>query len=189
MKRIEIVYLKTKDIIPYENNPRINDGAVDAVAESIRQFGFQVPIVIDKNKVIVAGHTRLKAPEQIGMTEVPCIMADELSDEQVKAFRLADNKVGEIAVWDWSKLDIELSELSDMNIDMSVFGFDFGKIPDDAELEDGDGIIENNTNKPVAVRIVFPNSQKWRNNEKAVREFVDGLENVAIYVGAYDEDQ
>ena len=104
----------------YDNNPRNNDGAVDAVAASIREFGFKVPVIVDGDNVIVAGHTRVKAARKLGMSAVPCIIADDLTPEQIKAFRLADNKVGELAGWDWSKLEDELAELE---MDMSLFGF------------------------------------------------------------------
>ena len=109
------------DLIPYENNPRNNDEAVDYVAESIKEFGFKVPIVIDKNNVIVAGHTRYKACKKLNINEVPCLVADDLTDEQIKAFRLADNKVAEVATWDFEKLDLELSNL---DMDMELFGFE-----------------------------------------------------------------
>ena len=118
---MDIVQKKLTDLVPYENNPRNNDGAVEYVAESIKEFGFKVPIIIDKNNVIVAGHTRYKASEKLGIEEVPCLIADDLTEEQVKAFRLADNKVAEIATWDFEKLDLELSEL---DFDMELFGFD-----------------------------------------------------------------
>lgn len=121
MKQMEIESIKVSDLIPYENNPRINDEAVEYVANSIKEFGFKVPIIIDKNNVIIAGHTRLKASEKLGLDEVPCIRAEDLDEDQVKAFRLADNKVGEIAVWDMEKLNIELD---DINMDMVQFGFD-----------------------------------------------------------------
>ena len=94
---MNIVNFKIEDLIPYENNPRINDDAVEYVKNSIKEFGFKVPIVIDKNNVIVAGHTRYKACKELGIKEIPCIVADDLTDEQVKAFRLADNKVSEKA--------------------------------------------------------------------------------------------
>lgn len=106
---------------PYEKNPRKNDGAVQAVANSIREFGFKVPLVIDKNYVIIAGHTRYKAALQLGMETVPCVIADDLTEEQIKAFRIADNKTGELAEWDFALLNEELSDISD--IDMSEFGF------------------------------------------------------------------
>ena len=117
---MNITILKVKDLIPYENNPRKNDKAVEAVANSIREFGFKVPIIIDKDNVIVAGHTRLKAAQKLGLTEVPCIVANDLSEEQVKAFRLADNRVSEFAEWDMGKLE---EELRNINMDMMVFGF------------------------------------------------------------------
>lgn len=112
------------EIKPYENNPRNNDEAVKYVAESIKQFGFKVPMVIDADGVIVAGHTRFKAAKELGMTEVPCIIADDLTEEQVKAFRLADNKVGEIATWDFELLHLELDALEDLDFDMGDFFYD-----------------------------------------------------------------
>lgn len=116
-----VIQKKIGDIRPYEKNPRRNDEAVQYVAESIRQFGFKVPIVIDRNGIVVAGHTRLKAAKNLGLSEVPCIVADDLTDEQVKAFRLADNKVSEMAFWDFELLSEELDDLFDF--DMTVFGF------------------------------------------------------------------
>lgn len=118
---MNIVYKGLDEIRPYPNNPRHNDDAVDAVAESIREFGFKVPIIIDRDGTIIAGHTRYKASMRIGLAEVPCIIADDLTDDQVKAFRLADNKVAERSTWDFDMLAIELGEIS---LDMSQFGFD-----------------------------------------------------------------
>lgn len=125
----------------YENNPRHNEKAVEAVAESIKQFGFKVPIVIDKNNVIIAGHTRAKAARLLGLEFVPCIVADDLTPEQIKAFRLADNKTGELAEWDFEKLEKELEELTAFDVDMSLFGFDESIFESDfmdeaAELEE-----------------------------------------------------
>ena len=131
------IYDKRHDEIkPYENNPRHNDNAVDAVAASIREFGFKVPLVVDSDGVIVAGHTRYKAAKFLGLQKVPCIVADDLSDEQVKAFRLADNKVSEAAEWDFGKLEEELAGLACFDVDMSEFGFDLN-IGDDEEAPDG----------------------------------------------------
>ena len=145
---MEIVNKKIEELIPYKNNPRKNDDAVEYVANSIKEFGFKVPIVIDKNNEIVAGHTRLKAAKKLGLKEVPCIIADDLNEEQIKAFRLADNKVSEKAEWDFNMLD---AELADLDIDMIDFGFekldinidDYGT---DFNLPDGDkGNIEQMT--------------------------------------------
>ena len=126
---MEVVNVKIEELKPYKNNPRFNDQAVEAVANSIKEFGFKVPIVIDKNNVIVAGHTRYKASKRLGLKEVPCIIADDLNEEQIKAFRLADNKVGELAEWDKDLLNLEMTDLS---LDMEQFGF----IPEIAEPDD-----------------------------------------------------
>ena len=119
---MNIIDMRISELLPYENNPRNNDSAVEKVAASIREFGFRVPIVVDKNNVIVAGHTRLKAAQKLKLETVPVIKADDLTEEQVKAFRLADNKTAELAEWDFSKLEQELAEISEF--DMSEFGFD-----------------------------------------------------------------
>lgn len=137
---MNIINIELKKIKQYEKNPRKNDEAVGPVAESIKEFGFKVPIIIDKNNVIIAGHTRYKAAKQLKLKEVPCIVADDLTEEQIKAFRLADNKVGEIAEWDYNILELELDEI--LNIDMSLFNFDMNSIEDnfdtDFELPDDD---------------------------------------------------
>lgn len=128
---MEIVYKKVNDLIPYENNPRINDEAIEYVKNSIKEFGFKVPVVIDKDNVIIAGHTRIKASKELGIKDIPCIIADDLTEEQVKAFRLADNKVSEKSMWDYTKLDEELDNILD--IDMSMFDFNINT--DDVEIE------------------------------------------------------
>ena len=139
---MEIVQMKVADIRPYANNPRkIPQEAIDRVAASIREFGFKQPIVVDRDGVIIAGHTRLLAAESLGLAEVPVIRADDLTPEQVKAYRLADNKVAEATDWDMNALDKELAEILD--IDMDCFGFDlreFGPddFDDDFSLPDGD---------------------------------------------------
>jgi hypothetical protein len=119
---MQIIYKKVSDLIPYINNPRKNEDAVDKVASSIKHFGFKVPIVIDQQNEIVAGHTRLKAAKKLGLDEVPCIVAHDLDDNQIKAFRLADNKVSEAAAWDDELLGIEMFNIND--IDLREFGFD-----------------------------------------------------------------
>lgn len=126
---MDIVHKRLNEIKPYGRNPRKNDEAVQYVAASIREFGFKVPIVIDRNGVIVAGHTRYKAAQELDIAEVPCIVADDLTDEQIKAFRLADNKVAEKAEWDFNLLEAELDDLFDF--DMEVFGFDDDNITGD----------------------------------------------------------
>lgn len=119
---MQIILKKTNQIKPYDNNPRKNDEAVKYVAKSIKEFGFKVPIIIDKNNIIVAGHTRWKAAKKLKIDELPCIVADDLTEEQIKAFRLADNKVAEKSEWDFESLAIELDGLFDF--DMTAFGFD-----------------------------------------------------------------
>ena len=121
---MNIIELDINLLKPYEKNPRKNDAAVDYVANSIKEFGFKVPIVVDKDNVIVAGHTRYKAGKKLNLKTVPCIIADDLTPEQIKAYRLADNKVAEKAEWDFELLDEELTELLDFNFDMTDFGFD-----------------------------------------------------------------
>lgn len=118
----ELKWEPIKSIRPYENNPRRNDEAVDAVAASIREFGWQQPIVVDKDGVIIAGHTRYKAAKKLKCDTVPVVVADDLTEDQVKAYRMADNKTGELAEWDTALLGEELAELADF--DMSQFGFD-----------------------------------------------------------------
>ena len=134
---MQIKEMKIGELVPYENNPRKNEAAVEKVAASIREFGFKVPIVIDKNKVIAAGHTRLDAAKLLGLETVPVIMADDLTDEQIRAFRLADNKTGELAEWDFDRLREELEALKDF--DMGAFGFeDLLKEADELTIEDID---------------------------------------------------
>ena len=118
---MKIVNKNISDIKPYENNPRINVDSVDKVANSIKEFGYRVPIIIDKNNVIVAGHTRLLAAEKLGITEIPCIVADDLTEQQINAFRLVDNKTTEFSDWDYEKLKEELYAL---DMDLSEYGFE-----------------------------------------------------------------
>lgn len=138
MKKLEIKYIPIDDIKPYKNNPRLNEDAIPYVMNSIKEFGFKNPIILDKNNVIVAGHTRLESAKRLDMKEVPVIYADDLTEEQVKAFRLADNKVAEKSLWDYTKLDEELDSI--LNIDMSMFDFDIveDNFDTDFSLVDGD---------------------------------------------------
>lgn len=146
---MEIKYIKIGDLKPYEKNPRYNDEAVEYVANSIKKFGFKVPIIIDKNNTIVAGHTRYKASKELGLKEVPCIVADDLTDEQIKAFRLADNKVSEKASWNLELLGEEIKGLAelDFNIDdltqLGFGSFELSMLENDVEPEGyDDDLIE-----------------------------------------------
>ena len=140
---MEVRKMKIVDIIPYEKNPRINEEAADYVAKSIKEFGFRIPILIDQNNVIVSGHTRYKACLKLGIEEVPCILVDDLTEEQIKAFRLIDNKSSEKAKWDIDLLNDEVKDILD-SLDMENFDFNINidNIPDDLDLEriedDGD---------------------------------------------------
>lgn len=156
---MEIVMRKADDLKPYENNPRFNDGAVKYVAASIKDFGFKVPVVIDSNGIIVAGHTRVKAAQELGIEEVPCIVADDLTDEQIKAFRLADNKVSEFAKWDMEALTAELEEL---DMDMAAFGFiEPTDIDIDSFFEDVAEQKEKEEKEKEPERIQCPHCGEW----------------------------
>lgn len=137
---MQIVNIEIAKLKPYNNNPRHNENAIEKVAASIKEFGFKVPLVIDNDNVIVCGHTRMKAAQKLGLDVVPCIVADDLTDEQIKAFRLADNKTAEFAEWDMELLEAELAALE---MDMQAFGFDMDEFKDiddireDTRTEDG----------------------------------------------------
>ena len=130
--------MKVEDLIPYINNPRNNENAVDKVASSIAEFGFKNPIVIDKNNVVINGHTRLLASKKLGLKEVPVIVADDLTEAQVKAFRIADNKTSEYAEWNEELLKLELEQLEDMNFSMSDFdlNLEYGLFNEEVEKEE-----------------------------------------------------
>ncbi len=121
---MEIIQMKIADVIPYERNPRINENAVEAVAESIKEFGWHSPIIVDEQNIIICGHTRLCAAERLGLETVPVHIAEGLTPEQVKAYRIADNRTGEIAEWDYDLLPLELADLQQADFDLSLLGFD-----------------------------------------------------------------
>ena len=131
MPKMNVQEMPIGDIKPYERNPRKNAAAVDYVANSIKEFGFKQPIVVDADHVIVVGHTRWLAAKKLKMKTVPVLVADDLTPEQAKAYRLADNKTNEFSEWDDDLLDLEMDDLSD--IDMSLFGFELDE--DDQETE------------------------------------------------------
>lgn len=137
---MQIVNLRIEDIHEYENNPRDNEGGVDKCAESIKQYGWKQPIVVDKNGVIIAGHTRYKAAIKLGHKEIPCIIADDLTEEQVRAYRIADNKVADFSFWDNKKLIEELDGLEDL-----FTGFDMSEIFDNTLDDIGSDILADNT--------------------------------------------
>ena len=172
---MNIVMKKTSELIEYENNPRNNEAAIDAVAKSIEEFGFKVPIVITKENVIIAGHTRLKASLKLGLATVPCIVADDLTEGQIKAFRLADNKTAELASWDFTKLE---SELDSIEMDMSVFGFEDleSKVPDNATDDDFDP-TEELTETPYTKKddIYLLGNHRVMCGDATIKESVDKL--------------
>lgn len=145
-KKLEIKNFKIEEVHPYENNPRFNKDAVSKVASSIKKFGFKNPILVDKNNVIIAGHTRLEAAKKLGLEEVPCIVASDLTEKQAKALRLADNKVAEFSTWDYLKLDEELKALGD--------SFDFQDFTERAILDA--------VTIPATSTRNCPNSGRWQ---------------------------
>lgn len=142
---MKIIEMSLDSLKPYENNPRSNKEAVEYVAESIAEFGFKIPIVIDKNNVIVCGHTRYMAAERLNMKTVPCIVADDLTEEQVNAFRLADNKVHEYSEWDVELLQSELAEIA--CIDMSKFLFTMDEPKEDKKKKVSEEVDDGTTVK------------------------------------------
>jgi len=189
---MKIHQIDIKQLLEYDNNPRQNENAVDAVENSIKEFGFKVPIVIDRNNIIIAGHTRLLASKKLGLETVPCIIADDLSNEQIKAFRLADNKTAEFATWDLSKLENELKEI---DMDMLQFGFEELEevFPDNASDDDfniDDELSEKSYSQPGDIfelnghRLMCGDStkpedvKKLVNNEKMDMIFTDPPYNV-----------
>ena len=169
---MKVVEWEIGRVKPYEKNPRIiPEEAVERVAASIREFGFQQPIVVDKDGVIIVGHTRLKAAEMLGLEKAPVVVAD-LSPEKARAYRLADNKTNEATSWDINILDGELADLSSLGLDftMDVFGFDVDTISpdgffDDFSLPDGD--------KGNIVQITFTLSSHQADTIQAALELID----------------
>lgn len=176
---MEIINIDINKLKPYKNNPRKNDEAVEYVANSIKEFGFKVPIIVDKDYEIIAGHTRLKAAQQLGLKEVPIIIADDLTEEQVKAFRLADNKVSENAYWDFDLLSEELK-----NIGLDMTQFSFNKILEEpllTELEELDY-----DKKEYLIKIKFDKPEDFKRIEDELREYIDKLNANSVSVsGGY----
>ena len=169
---MQIVMKSIDELIPYINNPRNNDQAVDAVASSINNFGFKVPIVVDGDNEIVNGHTRLKAAKKLGLTEVPVIVADDLTEEQIRAFRLADNKVSELAEWDMDALKVEMEQIT---MNMQQFGFD-------VELEE-----KAKEESPYTNRIEAPFYEPT-GNDISLKELVDTTKRDALVLEIQKSD-
>lgn len=136
----KIIEMELEKLIPYARNPRKNDHAVDRIASAIREFGFKVPIIAKSNGDVVDGHLRLKAAQKLGMDTVPVVIADDLTDAQVKAFRISVNRMAEFAEWDDELLRVEFAELGDLEFDLSLTGFGLDEIDalsfdDDCEAE------------------------------------------------------
>lgn len=167
LTNMQIQNMKIDEIKPYANNPRDNDNAVGGVAKSIKQFGWQQPIVVDKDHVIIVGHTRYKAAKQLGMKKVPIVVADKLTDDQVKAYRLADNKTGENAVWNNKELLEELNVLDDKSL---FTGFKTSEIFEDVLDESDNSPIEDNEDG-----VTYSASLKTQNKSlyERVKHFID----------------
>ena len=142
---MQSIDLKLSEIIPYDRNPRFNDDAVDAIAKSIAEFGFLNPIVVDSNHVIICGHTRFKAAQKLGLVTVPVIVADNLSEDQVKAYRIADNKTSELATWDYGQLVQEIRDLEEQNYDLSNLGFSDDVLNDILAHDEEDFLVSGET--------------------------------------------
>lgn len=147
---MKIELIDPNELHPYANNPRINDDAVDAVAASIKEFGFRQPIVVDSDLEIICGHTRWRAALKLGLAKVPVHIACDLTPEQIKAYRIADNKTGELAEWDYKLLPVELAELQDADFDLSLLGFDESELDKllNGEMED---VLQEGETEPDAV--------------------------------------
>jgi ParB family chromosome partitioning protein len=147
---MQVLTIDINELKPYENNPRYNDSAAEQVAESIKNFGFRVPILIDKDYTIVSGHSRYKASKILNLKEVPCIIVEDLTEKQIKAFRIADNKVSETANWDFFSLAKEIKDLKMDNMDLDFTGFDLREIDNILDLIMSDDEEQSvSTYKPV----------------------------------------
>ena len=149
----KIIDMELDKLIPYARNPRKNDHAVDKIAGAIREFGFKVPVIAKSDGTIVDGHLRLKAAQKLGMEAVPVLIADDLNDAQIKAFRLSVNKMAELAEWDDELLHLELDELRDIDFDLELTGFDLGELDGQLgdEIDGDDGLLDESSTKEIDV--------------------------------------
>lgn len=166
---MQIVYKKVSDLIPYVNNARKNDHAVDAVASSIKNYGFKQPIVIDSQGEVIAGHTRLKASIKLGLDEVPCIVADDLTPAQVKAYRIADNKVAELSEWDYELLKLELEDIEGFT------GFEIEELNQSNfdEFEEFADKEKEELNKQIILTIKFDSLKEFDKFQKNIIPIID----------------
>lgn len=172
-KKLQIIYKPIDELVPYEKNPRKNDQAVEMVAASIKEFGFKVPIILDAAGVIIAGHTRLKAAKKLGLTEVPTVIADDLTPEQAKALRLVDNKAAEQSMWDIDLLQNELTTLENCGIDMTAFEFDFElDIKDQDEKAHANGALRSRYIEPP-FSVLDTRTGDWRDRQSTWRKLFD----------------
>jgi ParB-like chromosome segregation protein Spo0J len=125
---MKIELLSIDSVKPYDNNPRINDAAVDVVAASLKEFGFRQPIVVDKDYVIIVGHTRYKAAQKLGLEKIPVHVAADMTEAQIKAYRIADNQTATLAEWNYDLLPLEIQELNNMDFNLELLGFDSDKL-------------------------------------------------------------
>lgn len=146
---MKIEYLKLEDITPYEQNPRLNDDAVEMVEKSIAEFGFNVPILLDKDHVIIAGHTRYLAAQSKKMTMVPCIILDDFDEDKIRQYRIVDNKTQELGIWDYEKLIEELDDITELDMSM----FDFGSLleTDEEDLDEEDDRLTSNLDQSFEI--------------------------------------
>lgn len=164
---MEIRNISVKDLIPYDRNTKKHDKTqINNVAESIKQYGFVQPIVIDKNNTVVIGHCRLLAAKQLKMKEVPCVCVEDLTEEQVKALRIVDNKSNE-SEWDFDILPDELAEL-----DLSDFDFDFGIDEEEEDFDENDLERDDEKDGGVLIQITFRNLQEYKNAENAIKDII-----------------
>ena len=166
---LKIEYMALKDIHPYERNPRKNDEAVEYVAKSIQEFGFKIPIIIDEHNTIVCGHTRYRAVKKLNYTEVPCIRADDLTPDQIKSFRIIDNKTAEIAEWDFAVL---WDEIKSIDFDFGDFGFS----PDPADDIDMDNLDAEETEEPAIMKITLTtkDAKEYEKIRDEIKELIKG---------------
>lgn len=185
MSKLKIQYMALDKIKPSENNPRvISEVAIEKVATSIKAFGFKSPIIVDKKLEIIAGHTRLKAAEYLELEEVPVIVVGDLTEEQVRALRIADNKTGEYSDWDMELLKEELKALSVDDFDIEITGFDFTEVErllnEDDENEEDE--VESDTGYIIQYNIIFNDEEEqaeWHDFLKALKEKYPDLETIS----------